>query len=104
MLTSVSDVVVALAQVPSDFYSLFGVAAANATVMYAGGDGAAGVAAAARSALPPPMSPVPAQVPPISGIEGLPVFRQYHRARGARRNRGHRLERKICRFPGQHRW
>ena len=74
MLTAVGDVVVALAQVPSDFYSLFGVVAANPTVMYAGGDGTAGVAAAARSALPPPMSPVPAQVPPISGIEGLPGF------------------------------
>ena len=74
MLTSVNDVVVALAQVPSDLYSLFGVAAANATVMYAGGDGAAGVAAAAGSALPTPMSPVPVQVPPISGIEGLPGF------------------------------
>ena len=74
MLTSVNNVVVALAQVPSDLYSLFGVAAANATVMYAGGDGAAGVAAAAGSALPPPMSPVPVQVPPISGIEGLPGF------------------------------
>ena len=75
ILTSVNDVVVALAQVPSDLYSLFGVAAANATVMYAGGDGAAGVAAAAGSALPPPMSPpVPVQVPPISGIEGLPGF------------------------------
>ena len=74
MLTAVGDVVVALAQVPSDFYSLFGVVAANPTVMYAGGDGTAGVAAAARSALPPPMSPVPAQVPPVSGIEGLPGF------------------------------
>ena len=74
MLTSVGNVVVALAQVPSDLYSLFGVVAANPTVMYAGGDGTAGVAAAARSALPPPMSPVPAQVPPISGIEGLPGF------------------------------
>jgi hypothetical protein len=75
MLTSVNNVVVALAQVPSDLYSLFGVAAANATVMYAGGDGAAGVAAAAGSALPPAMSPpVPVQVPPISGIEGLPGF------------------------------
>ena len=74
MLTAVGDVVVALAQVPSDFYSLFGVVAANPTVMYAGGDGTAGMPAAARSALPPPMPPVPAQVPPVSGIEGLPGF------------------------------
>jgi len=74
MLTAVGDVVMALAQVPSDFYSLFGVVAANPTVMYAGGDGTAGMPAAARSALPPPMPPVPAQVPPVSGIEGLPGF------------------------------
>jgi hypothetical protein len=69
MLTAVNDVVAAVAQVPTDLYSLLGVAAANATVIHDGVDGAAGLSAAAGAALPPPMSPVPAQVLPVSGIQ-----------------------------------
>ena len=71
MLTAVGDVVAAVAQVPSDLYSLLGVVEANTPVMYAGIHGARGLAAAAGSALPPPMSPAPVQLLPIPGTEDL---------------------------------
>jgi hypothetical protein len=74
MLTTVNNAVAPLAQLLSDIYSLMGVAALNATVTYGGVNDAAGLASAAGAALPPPTSPLPAQVLPISGSAGAPLL------------------------------
>jgi hypothetical protein len=72
MLTSVNDAIAALAQMPNDLYSLLGVAAANAAVIEAGANDAAGLSAAAGLTLARPTLPMPPLSLPISGTAAVP--------------------------------
>src|SRR4051794_28522679 len=72
MLTSVNNAIAALAQMPNDLYSLLGVAAANAAVIEAGANDAAGLSAAAGLTLARPTLPMPPLSSPISGTAAVP--------------------------------